>query len=637
MEPSYSKTITSLAILRVNWEINRKDYIDNFVPFILNLVFKNSYDVIDLTTLREDFKKEYGLILPLAPLVVILKRAVKQGYLVKKEHQYLPVLNRIVDDNFSLISQNQERKLNQVVAEFKNFTKNKFEITISTEEAEAYLLKFLRNEDLNTIFNTGTIENLFVTPAIPKSLEDRSRYLVAKFLEEIWKNNHTIFSFVSDLVTGQMLAHTILNPDIQNYQGKLKGQNFYLDIAFLFSLSGVDGDEFKDIYQELVDALKESGASLFTFRHTFDEFTSILESDLRALVRGDIDFEKANRSLRSFILNEETSLGIETIINTAEAKFNKIGILIIDSPDWKNTSQDQIAEPELRAIIVKKYKDRDPLFKEIEKEYTIQKDIDSISAIQRLRRNHRPKSLSSAHHTLITGNPTLASACNAFVNQDGNFTIPPCLHHLFIGTLLFLEMPTRVTKINEKKLMADAYAAMKPSEELLKKYWTLIDDLSKKGDIKPDDYIFLKSSTVARSMLQEKTLGSVGSLTAKTPKEILFDIDSHAKSEAQKGRLAEEAAHAITKENLERVSVRANTTEEKIKKVIKVVSEVSSFTLYVLIVVVLCVMFYYSNNKIFRLILGLLAILTYATGFHFLKIRDRINTSLKNLLTRKFL
>lgn len=637
MELSYSKTITSLAILRINWEVNHKDYIDNFIPFILNLVIKNNYKKVDLSTLREDFKKEYGLILPLAPLLVILKRASKQGYFVKEDNQYFPISNKIASSNFMSISQDQERKLNQVVNEFKNFIKGKYEITISVEDAEAYLLKFLRNEDLNTVFNTETIEDLYVAPTIPESLEDRSRYFVAKFLEEIWKNNHTIFRFVSDLITGQMLAHTILNPDIQNYQGRLRGQNFYLDIAFLFSLSGVDGNEIKGVYKELVDALMEAEASLFTFRHTFNEFTNILESDRRSLMRGNIDFEKASRSLKSFILNEDTVLGIETIIDTAETRIKEMGISIVDSPDWNSTNQDEIDAPELRAIIVKKYKERDPFFKEIEKDYTIQKDIDSISAIQRLRRHNRPKSLPSAEHTLITGNPALASACNTFANQDGNFTIPSCLHHLFIGTLLFLEMPTRITKINEKKLMADAYAAMKPSEELLKKYWVLIDDLSKKGDIKPDDYIVLRSSTVARSMLQEKTLGSVSNLTSKTPKEILFDIDSRAKVEAQAGRLAEETAHAVTKEKLERVNSRANATEEKIKRTIKAASEISSNAIYVVILIALCVMFYYSNNTIIRIILILLAIFGYATGFHFLKLRDKVNNLLRDFLTKKFL
>lgn len=608
----------------MNWDAQRKDYIENFVPFVINLAAKKNYKQITAATLKSDFEAEYGLILPLAPLEVILKRTTKQGYLIRENNQYTPVAKKISSVNFGSVSQAQERKLNQIVDEFINFVKQEYDTAISAEDAGASILKFLKDEDLNIIFNIENNEDLFADPTIPKSLSERSRFFVAKFLQEIRRGNQIIFTFVNDLVTGQMLAHTILNPDIQGYLGKLRGQNFYLDIAFLFNLLGIDGEEFRGVYQELIDALKECGANLFVFRHTLDEFLKIIESDLQILTSGNIDFENAGRSLRSFILNERSPSDVEEIINMAEKKMNIMGISVVDPPSWESTSQYQIDEAELHTIITKKYQERHPLLKEGEKDYTIQKDIDSISAIERLRKNRRPNSLPTAEHTMITGNSTLAAACNIFANKNGSFAIPPCLHHLFIGTLLFLEMPTRITTLNEKRLMADAYAAMRPSEELLKRYWTLIEELKRKGNISPDDYILLRSSTVARSMLQEKTMGALNKLTEKTPKEILFDIESHAKLKAETGQKKEEAAHQATKEALARSDVETSAIKERTIDLIEKFATLTSTALYVIILIVLAIFFYYSDNAIIKIIFVVLGFFVYATGFHFWRLRNKI-------------
>jgi len=71
--------ITSLAVLKVNWEHLKKDYIENFVPFIATLIKKCNYGVIDVNTVCNDFKKEFGLIIPYHPMCTILTRSQKRG------------------------------------------------------------------------------------------------------------------------------------------------------------------------------------------------------------------------------------------------------------------------------------------------------------------------------------------------------------------------------------------------------------------------------------------------------------------------------------------------------------------------------------------------------------------------------
>jgi hypothetical protein len=631
------RTITSLAILKVNWDSKKEDYIENFVPFIVNLVAKKNYSVIDLTVLRDDFKDEYGLVLPLAPLTVILKRATKRGYFIKKDHEFFPVSSKITEGNFSSLSATQDRNLNQVIKEFQDFVKTKFDITIPEKEAESCILEFVKNEDLNIIFGVNEDEKIIPEPKDQLSSSGRDKFLVAKFLQWASRENNTIFQLITDLTVGQMLAYTILNPDIQNYQGRLKGQNFYLDIAFLFSILGIDGPETQAVYGEIVDALNEAEANLLVFQHTFNEFIKILESDLNFLNKNLLPATKINRSLESFIFYEKTPSDVESLINNAEGLLNKKKIFIKDSSNYtKESDPHQIDEKELKKTIVKKYKERDHFFNEQEKDYTIQKDIDSISGIERLRKGKYPKTLQAASHTLITGNPSLAAACSVFANRDGHFTIPPCLHHLFLGTLLFLEMPTRVTKINERKLLADAYAAMRPSEELLKKYWSLIQDLQKKGDITTDEYVLLKSGRVARNILQEKTLGVLKNLDTRTPKLILSEIQTKAQEDIKKNLVQEKIKHIETQEKLTKSLTKEAGLEERVMSLNASVALIVSWTIYVIAIITLVFYTIASDTLLKKVLFGILSIVTYSTGFHLLYIKNKLHNFIVNLLNDLF-
>jgi len=54
-----NKAISSFALLKTNWDLLKRDYIENFVPFISNLIVKKKYVFIDVNTICTDFHEEY--------------------------------------------------------------------------------------------------------------------------------------------------------------------------------------------------------------------------------------------------------------------------------------------------------------------------------------------------------------------------------------------------------------------------------------------------------------------------------------------------------------------------------------------------------------------------------------------------
>jgi hypothetical protein len=74
------RTITSLAILKVNWDHGR-DYIENFVPFVAESLSPMPQQEVSLPELQAAIYENFGLHIPQGALKTVLRRAAKKGYL----------------------------------------------------------------------------------------------------------------------------------------------------------------------------------------------------------------------------------------------------------------------------------------------------------------------------------------------------------------------------------------------------------------------------------------------------------------------------------------------------------------------------------------------------------------------------
>src|SRR5689334_19941386 len=70
------QVITSLAVLKVNWDRNN-DYINNFVPFAVEALRLLGDPVVAVGDVQSKIASEFGLRIPIAALRTILSRAEK--------------------------------------------------------------------------------------------------------------------------------------------------------------------------------------------------------------------------------------------------------------------------------------------------------------------------------------------------------------------------------------------------------------------------------------------------------------------------------------------------------------------------------------------------------------------------------
>jgi hypothetical protein len=530
-----SKTITSLAILKAEWDERHSDHIETFVPFFVNLFLQKRYKFIELDVLKKDFESEYGLVIPYHPISTILTRLAHRQYLMRGDGQYIPNYKKFESSNFNDVREIQGRKFSKLTEAVIKFSKEIENIQISPEEAEAAILAFFKDIELNLLFASEFSD--VVPDLTKKSTAHHHRYLVGLFVRKIRENDQDLFSLMTDIAIGHALADAILYAEqLQKYEGSIKNLNVYLDASLVLSLLGLNDKVSQDSVEELINSLKEQGAILNIFEHTFDEVMGILHSALFWFNKGTLDLhpEKASRAQRFFLLNEFSETDIEMFLTQVPQVLKKWEVQRVAKPEYTQDIQYQIDETELKKLILDEYK-KDPYFDEFSKDETINKDIQSVYAITKIRKGKVAFNLRESKGIFITQNRVVARLSSKVqIFPHTPFSIPPCLTDVFIGTVIWLQSPIRARSINEKKIMAEAYAAIQPTPAIVRKYLIQIETLKRNGNISDDQYLVLRAHRVSLNLLARKTRGDETNFTPKTPIEILDELNKGRTSKIDK-------------------------------------------------------------------------------------------------------
>ncbi len=535
-------SLLGLAMLKVSWDGMNRDYIDFLVPMAAECIKQKQHTVVSLTELQRDFELMFGLRLPQHVLKSILRRMRSKGLVKVDNRVYVPVPGKLDKLDFSKVSSSVVDMHNALVNSLQRYVHETFRAEWSVDNAETALQSYLREHD-------QTRKSAVIRPTSRQP--EGARYMVAMFVQHAVENDPYLAKCLDTFAKGSMLADAMFLVEPGNQQMRFRNTDIYLDTSILMNALGYNGEPRQIPSTELLGLARTAGIRLKCFSHTMDEIRGILRAHASSLTRSDLR-DAYGPAFEFFLSQGFSASDIELLAINLEAELTQLHVDVVDKPEY--ISQYVIDESGLESILEDRVRYSRPA--------PLKHDVDCISAIARLRRGRLPQRLEDCRALFVTQNNSLAWASRDFFLKEYSYAVPPCITDYVLASLLWLKLPSSAPDLPMKRLVANCYAAIQPSEELWRQYLKEVEKLRESGGCTADEYYALRCSLHAKNALMECTFGMEEAFVEGTVHEVLSaameKITADAKIDAEK-KLADEREKRIEAEQTADNAVRQVT------------------------------------------------------------------------------
>jgi len=571
--------LSSLAFLKVNSDFNNDIFLDNFIPFVVQSLAQLKDDAISVSSLQDELFQCFGLHIPQSVITALLYRAKRKGGYVKLEDKVFYKVNTIINNFvFSSIQEKVERVYSALIEDFIAYSETKHSVIFSKEDAEQVLLSFI-GYNQPYFYRHQTDEAII---SIERISADDKKFVVANYIYEARQNKPEIYEYLDTIVKGYMIANVLYLPDVYDTKKKFHKTKVYLDTSFIIHALGYNGEQIKLPRLELLELLYKNNAKICCFQHTVEEIEGILVACSQNLKNtSDSPF---GRSVRYFVSMGYTPSDIKLLISHLKDNIQKLRIEIVPAPSYEHHSY-VIDESALFTHLKSNIK--------YNREDAIYKDVASIAAVYRLRRNNYSAYLEESNAVFVTTNNTLTSVCNDFFYlTNDNAIAPPCVTDFFLTNLLWLKTPNHAPDLPMKKIIADSYAAIQPDEKLMAKWISEIKKLETGDPITEEDYYFMRSSDEVWQALMEITKGNDQAITSGTVPQILErakeivrqDSENKYQSEVTKRKVTEAEVSYLRAEQMRIHKERESKVHERSQNLARTVMRIFRIGVFLLLI-----------------------------------------------------
>jgi hypothetical protein len=497
-----------MALLKVNWDVRRHDYVESFVPMVAYCISRLKDDVVTLPEVQAALRSEFGLRLPHNQVQTLLGRVQKHKYITVDHGAYRANRAQLDKLTFTPIFREVTTKHENLLASLIRFVGD-HGTSWSAAEAEAALHAYLQRYQLLVLDRKSYGEAASrVTDRIGPD------YYIASFLSTLTPASPEL-EYLETVVKGNLLATAIFLPDPGRIAKKFKKTTAYIDTKILMFALGFAGPERQAPSAELVDLLIDAGAEVGCFSHTLDEMRSILNACAFRLASNRLR-DAHGPSIEYFIERGFKASDVELFSVQLDETLHKRGISIRNPPPHirEDVRPYVIEEQELANNIGKRINYSNP--------EALWRDVGSISAISRLRGGRGAYQLEEAGAIFVTANKELVLATlESLAKELEAGQVPPIMTDTAMTTNLWLKVPTSAPDLPRKKLIAACYAALQPDERLWQAYLRELSRLTEAEELTSDNYYLLRHSLDARKALMDVTLGEPRAFTEGTVQEVL--------------------------------------------------------------------------------------------------------------------
>lgn len=553
-------TLFGYAVLRANFDHDANSYMDNFSPFIMDVLSVFYPSPAEESSIADSVQETFGLTIPDRVVGRLLRKLVRKGKVVL-----------VRNSAYQLANSAHPTSLREEMAKFQvSQTEliSKFKIFVKENHPDGYRL--IENDPG---YHLQTFIERHAAPLLRRSVaNDRSAnkawgnlngpdYLVSAFVLHLEASDAAAFSYLIEAVKGAILLGVLQVP-IGDIHGKLDKLTIVLDTPVLLSALGYEGEIPKRAAVQMLELADQLGVQLSCFEHTVKELDGVLEAAI-AQLRSNRPVEDVRHSVYLHFLDTGgTPSDIALARENLAHDLKELNVKVIPIPeDYRQYGLDESALDQL-------FKDALPKQRESTRLY----DLKSISAVHRLRHGSSFASLDLCQFLFVTDNSGLV-VVGRRVNERHRW--PLVMLDSEIASLLWVRSPAIADDLPKQQLVAAVYTAMQPPGYLWVKYVDEIERLEKLGEVNADEAVILRSIPLAREALMDVTLGEsdkIGpesvELVVERVKENLSspwkDQADHARAERDLAKkVAEHARHegGALASNLQTIKCRLEALE----------------------------------------------------------------------------
>lgn len=596
--------LVSYAIMTVNNRYNR-DYYSLFIPFVAETIRLKEFDYITPQIIKREIQEKYDLEIPTAVLNQIFDKLEKEKLIERRyyanQNKYLYYPNyELIDNSKYNMSQTTkfEDEYDDLLAEYCEYTQLKHGEIKTPTEAESDIYNFIEQNEiefLNEIDKRDPDYQFYVSPRE----EIKSFYLVSSFVNHSKKNNNKIYSFFLDIVKGNMLKDVLFFGGIDALQENFKKTRVYFDTSFMLYALGFSGKERQVPCLELIDMLRKNDAQLYCFSHNVDEIINILTWTKHNLFKARDGHDTIKYFIDSGYAPEDIDILIHSIIQKLSDELNI------------NIDQEEYSDSKISTELYEYFTDesgladalRDNLnYRKDTLEQALNNDVKTVSMILRMRKGYKTLNIEDSKALFVTTNKTFAKTVRDFMKSTEVNYIPPVLYDSMLTNLVWLKDPSLAPDLPQKRLIANCYAAITPTERFWKKYLEESEKLfNKEQVITKEDLITLRYASLAEKIIMDETKGDAELIDAETVEGVLLKIEDLRKKELDEQAKKHEADATNFKleiENKDKIinNMEIEQLEKKEKLAENIANSIITIEIMTIAVIIGVISFYALDN-----------------------------------------
>ncbi|MCK4305278.1 MAG: hypothetical protein KAY24_13660, partial [Candidatus Eisenbacteria sp.] len=485
--------VIGLAILKVNSD-HGKDHIDSFVPFVADVLRRSDTDVVSVPDLQEGIERGFGLRIPRGALRSMLHRCKQEGLISFRDRIFYRVPEKLASVDLGPRRSAAVETYGLILKELSGFASDRYGKEWDLQVAEAALLDYLNEKSVEAL--SGIVGDR-VVPLPSQDVPD-AIFIVNSFAAAAFVERRAVFDCLKVVVKGRMLADVLYYPALEAIDRRFRNTEVFLDTGLILRMLKLAHEDLSIPALELQELLVQQGARLACFEHTYQEIHEVLQRCSDQLRQGSKRAD-CGETLQFFVDEGYRPSDVELLIEKLPTLFVAAGIRVVRPP--RISSGLFLDEPKLEAALQAAvgYRSRRVLLR----------DLDSIVGVYRAARGVLKCHLENRKALFVTTNVRVASASARYFADDFRGSVTPfCLPAYVLTTLIWLKVPTRSPDLEERQILADAYAAMNPSGALWEKYIEEVERLRERGKVSEEDYYLMRFSSAAKRELVEMTHGS---------------------------------------------------------------------------------------------------------------------------------